>query len=838
MPPPTIVVKKAVVARQNAGRNVFVTEGICGQLDMLPWSKFGAVRGDKAYIAFYILEALVCFASLPHATLETGSTFVNRIAKLHISLAYVVQALQLLNRKGVLEGLKGKSLTEVITTLSKLPGSIKEQLRLSPGDFEETNRPLSALLDSAGRADETYDFALQMPFISKADLVSSANLILMMGERWLYSTRSNTNGGGFYHMAQALYTQTYNYNPILTTSGLCAMGVAGYLKAVELPEGLRIYFLDFDEQLMELSRRDRYSWSDDNGREQIWSSAFDTIKFHYDIVAQLAALLTGDVFGQLKSLAMHYFPSETVRSASFWLQALEERLSTLEEVIEYHRASGTSASKILLELKKAKAKAFVSSGEADEADGSERAEKGKGFTTKALVLSIDALNGVFASSSFLKAQAKVTGWMAEAGAAKEPKEHLRNTKIFGVLGQKGLLLIWQRLLMHEALRSKHDFLNLISPLVAAHRIHVSFCHVVGAKKSRKGFSERYAWAEEQYQMFRSGNHEQVGWYLHGYLPSLQAILGADSIEDGAQATDWLFDGDHFHGLRDFMRRTYIAFGYAFAPSPEYSVDDIFDLLGRFRELILEAPVSEREPLYTELAGYGSRAFGVESSAHYLAQLAEVQPVGRRLGGVLPESSGASGVIQEIKLRLKSQSRVDKWRKRMPSQFEGQRVVGRVAGAMTLTGSPVGSPAKRPLVSDDSSSKGDEGKPEATPKGEKPPAIGSKKKKISWVANSNKNYFGLAKTIYGPLDALAAECKVAVDDRCWPVMLSYKPETDRCTVCPCPESSRHKGRTTNAHKPVQLPKNWLTKFAHKRQDFVLPTALAEGAHVGEASLVTT
>ena len=110
--------------------DVFVTEGICGQLDMLPWSKFGPVRGDKAYIAFYILEALVCFASLPHATLETGSTFVNRIAKLHISLAYVVQALQLLNRKGVLEGLKGKSLTEVITTLSKLPGSIKEQLRL------------------------------------------------------------------------------------------------------------------------------------------------------------------------------------------------------------------------------------------------------------------------------------------------------------------------------------------------------------------------------------------------------------------------------------------------------------------------------------------------------------------------------------------------------------------------------------------------------------------------------------------------------------------------------------------------------------------------------------
>ena len=107
-----------------------------------------------------------------------------------------------------------------------------------------------------------------------------------------------------------------------------------------------------------------------------------------------------------------------------------------------------------------------------------------------------------------------------------------------------------------------------------------------------------------------------------------------------------------------------------------------------------------------------------------------------------------------------------------------------------------------------------------------------------MANSNKNYFGLAKTIYGPLDALAAECKVAVDDRCWPVMLSYKPETDRCTVCPCPENSRHKGRTTNAHKPVQLPKNWLTKFAHKRQDFVLPTALAEGAHVGEASLVTT
>mgnify|MGYP007078389857 CR=1 FL=1 len=74
-----------------------------------------------------------------------------------------------------------------------------------------------------------------------------------------------------------------------------------------------------------------------------------------------------------------------------------------------------------------------------------------------------------------------------------------------------------------------------------------------------------------------------------------------------------------------------------------------------------------------------------------------------------------------------------------------------------------------------------------PKDEKPPAIGSKKNKIRWVANSNKNYFALAKSIYGPLDALAAECKVGAEDRCWPVMLSYKPENDRCTVCPCPES---------------------------------------------------
>ena len=129
MPPSTIVVKKAKVAKQDRGKNIFITKGLCGQLDMLPWEKFGAVKGDKAYMALYILEALVCFASMPHASLETGTNFVNRIAQVHISLAYISKALQLLNRKGVLEGLKGKSLTEAITTLIKLPAAVKERLR-------------------------------------------------------------------------------------------------------------------------------------------------------------------------------------------------------------------------------------------------------------------------------------------------------------------------------------------------------------------------------------------------------------------------------------------------------------------------------------------------------------------------------------------------------------------------------------------------------------------------------------------------------------------------------------------------------------------------------------
>ena len=525
MPPSTIVLKKANSANQNRGGNVFVTKGICAQLDMLPWTKFGVVNGDKAYIAFYILEAMVCFAALPHAALGTTSTFVNCIAKVHVSLAFVTQALQLLNNKGVLEGLRGKSLTQAIALLIKLPLSIKEKLRLSEGDFEETNRPGVMLLDTAGVRpgvmlldtagvqDEVYKFASMIPFISKGDLVASANLILIMGERWLYTARSNYNHEGFYHMAQALYTQTFNYNPILTTAGLCAMGVCGYLKAVELPECLRMYFIDFNEQLLELSRRDRYDWSDDNGREQIWSGAFDAIVFHFEVVAQLATLLSGDAFGQLKSLAIHYFAAETVKTATLWLPALEERLSALEEVVEHHRASGTAASKILKELKKAKPKAFASTGEGDEADDADRVDKGKGLTTKALVLTVDALVSVFASSAFLKAKSKVAAYMSDAGVAKEPKEHLRHAKIFGILGGKGLLLIWQRLLMHEALRSKHEFLNLISPLVPMHRVHVSFCHVVGPKKSRKGFSDRYAWAEEQYVMFRTGNHEQVGWYV-------------------------------------------------------------------------------------------------------------------------------------------------------------------------------------------------------------------------------------------------------------------------------------------------------------------------------------
>ena len=78
--------------------------------------------------------------------------------------------------------------------------------------------------------------------------------------------------------------------------------------------------------------------------------------------------------------------------------------------------------------------------------------------------------------------------------------------------------------------------------------------------------------------------------MKGYLGTLAAIRKASGgLAEGTSETDWLYDGDEYQGMADYMARLTLAFGYNSKPTEGSSIDDFFTLFGKYRAYISEMP---------------------------------------------------------------------------------------------------------------------------------------------------------------------------------------------------------------------------------------------------------
>jgi hypothetical protein len=201
--------------------------------------------------------------------------------------------------------------------------------------------------------------------------------------------------------------------------------------------------------------------------------------------------------------------------------------------------------------------------------------------------------------------------------------------------------------------------------------------------------------------------------------------------------------------------------------------------------------------------------GLEEAGPYLLQqLDETQPAGRQLQGYLPPSSPIGGVMHRMKEAMEGQLDIDNFRRKAPHLFvqEGRVVSSVRTASVFLSSSPVKRLREEEAVVDEG--KGD---------GKKPRAIGAAGKKVAYL-DTERNYFAISKSVFGPCDTLAKECGV---ERCWPVVLSTKDAADRCTMCPTPDAKGHGSRLGGAHAPAKLPKDWRARFQRPRQGFQVP-----------------
>jgi hypothetical protein len=166
-------------------------------------------------------------------------------------------------------------------------------------------------------------------------------------------------------------------------------------------------------------------------------------------------------------------------------------------------------------------------------------------------------------------------------------------------------------------------------------------------------------------------------------------------------------------------------------------------------------------------------------------------------------------MHRMKEAMDGQLDIDNFRRKAPHLFAHEgRVVSSVRTTSVFLSS---SPVKR--AREEEEAVVDEGKGD----GKKQRAVGAAGKKVTYL-ESERNYFAIGKSVFGPCDALAKECGV---ERCWPVVLSTKDAADRCTMCPTPDIKGHGARLGGAHAPAKLPKDWRARYQHPRQGFQVP-----------------
>jgi hypothetical protein len=661
------------------------------------------------------------------------------------------------------------------------------------------------------------ELAMRIPYLYPSSFTSmalGAELVLLMGARHTDAIRDVLTSD-FQMIAEALGHSITAANPHATSLPSKLMLVESELRRMQPPDNLNFYAASPIGAYVALSEKLRFTGLRPDQREDWLRMKLPVFLFRFPQLEKLAAALDGscDLFVAFKALSMTRLKKlPQARAPAEMLAALELSLAKGDENLVYCIAKYTGQ-----ELLTALAQTDTDFSLGDGKPGNGDTLPGKG-TVGTLLLSERETQNVVESSVFLE------GYDALSKLITTPKDETHINRAFEIICTDGLLICWQLLLRHKTLRRVHEFLNMLTTYRPILPARLGYCLTVGSDCKRKGFAQTFRYDADQLELFTGGSHSQLSVYRKGYLAVLMAIQKADSIDASIEECDWIYDGDHFLGVKDFLHRLTIGFGYNATPTAGVSVATLFELLGKYRVSALESTGEEKDTMLLQLYSWFQAALE-ESGPYLLEQLDEISPVDKRLQGFLPPQTETTGVIHEIREALDTQSQVTDFRKRAPQLFTGR--------AHVITGGQ-GGLRKRDAPGEEDDTEVETGtkkKKKALAEGEANlPKIGRRKALVKWLSD---DYFSIGDTAYGPISGLAQLAGVAPKARCWPVMVSDKPALARCTLCSEPGAPRHLTRDTLAHKAVVLPADWKAEHTRPAQGFVVPPP-REAAAGGEGA----
>ena len=819
-------VKVAPNARQPASGDYFAsTTRLHTKLTCLEWHN---INGRKADTSLHVLEALALFSTRGATELRVGLPVKLNVHKLDEES--IQSVLRFLDDKGVLGGLVGQDFPQVVHRLIEAGRHYRSapELLLSRTDLTGvSDQAQDNALVAANLNDEVLHFSQGCRSFFRGceeSLALTAELVLLVGPRETHALRT-ADDSRYRQFFSDVYDFMYVVDPSIATPRAAIRAFAVRFRQLSMPELARIYAFEDTECAQELMRKMTYFRGTAPQREDEVASSLEHFVFKLDNVSALTRCLgaSSTWASKLRQIGNHVASSARHGGLLDLLHELEDQLTTRREFIDYAFSADMAEHKVIAKLCSVTKGVDVERRLSEESSEHTDPKVGRAAGSTGLVVNPEDMQKVLSDSFFLKAASKFDAIDSPAGRAKYANEESRVNAQFDLFSGKGLLLIWQRLLRHAKLRSHHTFLNSLTPLATDTVLcrRVGFCQVVNAQGKRKGFSATYSWPQELHAHFVAGRHTDIGWYKGGYCVALMAIRKAEKVDEALGDFDFLTDGDHFFGVKDFMHRTTLGYGYAAKPSEGTSVAAFFDLLAEVRSLVLEAPQEQQAPLLELLIGF-FRAANAESGPYLLQQLDQVSPQGKRLEGWLPPASESGGVMHQMREALSGQLEIDDWRKKVPHLFVGSpRVVGRFSAALGDSPPTLVKPAGGDTELD----------PDGGGKAVKRRKIGGQKSKVKFL-DEEHTYAEMGKSVYGDFMDLAAELGIDFDKRCWPVMVSRKSLDARCEFCPFPDL--HLTRTTGMHKPVTLPRDFSKRYQHAKTDFRLPAkrkALASSAAPG-------
>ena len=769
---------------------------------------------EDAYLPSYILEGAACFGyyAAQHADLRAllGNAG-NSIGKLGVNVAKLNRTLLFATDQGVFDS-DCSGMTELVERMQDLLQENRESLKLRLRFADLVATADATAVPTVGSA---YEFAMGFPMFFASSFESmhlTGELLLYVGARYTEAKR-NSPVGDFMITAEAIGNSITTTHPHARTAASKLRLVESEMKSLQPDSALNIFDTGSDA-FVTLSEKFRYRSLRPEQREDWVRTKLETIAFRFPHIALVmsATPKLADKYVHLKRLAGLRL-KKAERTPAELLDALERSLTKAEAHVTY--CLGKYKDEKLIESLSQKARDPSVTDDAKEEDGGGTASR---VTTVTLAIGADDLTAMLSTSAFSAAAD------ALAAMATETRDEAHANRVFKLISGDGLLICWQLLLRHSTLRRAHTFLNQLYTYKGALASRLGFCLTVGPAETRKGFAQTYKYDKGEIDLFVAGRHSEMALYKKGFLAVMMAVRKADSIEAGVEEGDWIYDGDHYTGIQDFLHRLTIGFGYALTPKDGISVKGFFEQLSLYRLATLDATEEEQVAMLGQLHKWFMQ--GLEESGPFLLQqLDEIAPAGKRLEGFLPPETLTSGVMHQIKEALKVLNEVDDFRRKASQLFPGRVVVIRGGAAASLKRAAPAEPGA-----------GDDGAAGKKTKGGDPPPgtvlnapkIGSKGKLVKFVPE-NSDFFTIMDLTYGPISELAQACSVGARSRCWPVMVSTKPAGHRCVMCIDPKAKGHDKADSGAHKPVKLPADFQDKYVRPTQDFVVPP-LNEGPAV--------